>query len=55
MDYSLLVGIHDCERPDRYGDHVYQTMYPDASGYMDGSPAEDESCKLCLMHFFRAV
>ena len=25
MDYSLLVGIHDCERLDRYSEHMYVT------------------------------
>jgi len=44
MDYSLLVGIHDCERPDKYGDHVYGPQDVDAS-FADGSPVEDESGK----------
>ena len=42
MDYSLLVGIHDCERSDKYGDHVYGPQDFDQA-FPDGSPVEDES------------
>lgn len=43
MDYSLLVGIHDCERDDRYADHLYYAENIENPGYTDGSPIEEES------------
>ncbi|XP_078483278.1 phosphatidylinositol 5-phosphate 4-kinase type-2 alpha isoform X2 [Ciona intestinalis] len=43
MDYSLLVGIHDCERPDRYNDDSDGMLEPEGNGHTDGSPCEDEN------------
>uniref|UniRef100_H2ZPR5 PIPK domain-containing protein n=1 Tax=Ciona savignyi TaxID=51511 RepID=H2ZPR5_CIOSA len=43
MDYSLLVGIHDCERPDRYNAYFDGLPEMDGNGFNDGSPGEDEN------------
>ena len=43
MDYSLLVGIHDCEkRPDPYD------ADSDENELLNGSPGADDTGKLCL-------
>lgn len=39
MDYSLLVGIHDCDRSDKYTD---DWLDGDGNGCLDGSPGEDD-------------
>ena len=54
MDYSLLVGIHDCERPDRYGDHLYGNDESDVA-FADGSPVEEESGKFTACYVVRQV
>ncbi|CAK8681996.1 unnamed protein product [Clavelina lepadiformis] len=43
MDYSLLVGIHDCERTDCYADHIASSIDGEQNGNMDVSPAEEEN------------
>lgn len=40
MDYSLLVGIHDKDREDRYNDEL--EMPSDNGQDQDGSPLEDD-------------
>nr|CAB3264890.1 phosphatidylinositol 5-phosphate 4-kinase type-2 alpha [Phallusia mammillata] len=39
MDYSLLVGVHDCDRADKYTDELQDG---DGNGFLDGSPGEEE-------------
>jgi len=46
MDYSLLVGIHDCERPDKYHDE-FGMEDGDGNGYLECSPAEEETGITC--------
>ena len=44
MDYSLLVGIHDRDREDRYNAKLELPSETDFNGHdQEGSPLEDEN------------